>query len=299
MQAESTPGVGLRIVRLLGRAIPYGPRKRLSRYLRDRLALRTADVVFVSFAKSGRTWVRVMLSRLYQQRFALPESSFLEFDNFHRLDPKIPRVLFTHDGDSMKRPDQLTSDKSKYAGKKVVLLVRNPIDIAVSRHFHLRHRVVEKSRKAQGKMPLGEFLWCPVGSVPTIVAFLNDWDRARAVIPQLLVVRYEDFRAQPQQTLRRLAEFLEIGSTDAEIADAVSFASLENLRRREAENFFENVRLGAREEGNADSFKVRKGKVGGYRDYLSPEEAERLEAFVRSQLAPDFGYSELLAQAGS
>jgi hypothetical protein len=277
--------MGLRTAEWMSRALPYGPRKRVKRYVR-----KEADVVFVSFAKSGRTWVRVMLSRLYHLRYNLPESTLIEFDNLHRLDARVPRILFTHDGDSMKRPDQLQGDKSKYAGKKVVLLTRNPIDVGVSRHFHVRNRAKEARRKEQGKLPLDEFLWNPVGGIPTIVAFLNDWDRARKDIPQLINLRYEDFRAKPEETLGRLAEFLEIGSTAEEIADAVAFASMENLRKREEQNFFDNSRLGQREAGNEDSFKVRKGKVGGYRDYLSPEQATKVEQYVASQLAAGLGY---------
>ena len=41
----------------------YTARKRERR---DRRMLATADAVIVSFPKSGRTWVRAMLSRLFQ-----------------------------------------------------------------------------------------------------------------------------------------------------------------------------------------------------------------------------------------
>ncbi|MDX5336330.1 MAG: hypothetical protein LPK13_09605, partial [Marinobacter sp.] len=56
-----------------------------------------ADIAVVSFGKSGRTWVRVMISRLYQQIHGLPENALLGFDNFHNMDKSIPRVFFTHD----------------------------------------------------------------------------------------------------------------------------------------------------------------------------------------------------------
>ena len=283
---------GLKVLRPISVMLPYGLRKTLRRYVRDELALYEADAVFISFPKSGRTWVRVMLSRLYQLRYALPEQTLLEFDNLHRINAEIPRILFTHDGDSMKRPYQLNADKRKYAGKKVVLLVRNPIDVVVSRYFHLRHRSRDRHRRAYGRMPIEEFVWAPVGCLPTVVAFMNDWDRARCVMPDLLILRYEDFWAEPERTLGKLACFLEVDSSAHDIKDAVEFAALENLRQREAAGFFPTARLGPRQAGNPESFKVRKGKVGGYRDYFSPEHAARLEVFVRTQLAPGFGYSD-------
>ncbi len=59
--------------------------------------LELADIVFVSFGKSGRTWLRVMVSRLFQQMYGLPPHALIGFDNFHRMNNAIPRMFFTHD----------------------------------------------------------------------------------------------------------------------------------------------------------------------------------------------------------
>ena len=45
--------------------------------------------------------------------------------------------------------------------------------------------------------------------------------------------------------------------------------------------------------GNADdpsSFKVRRGKVGGWRDYVTDAQADALEAMVRERLNPVYRY---------
>ena len=55
------------------------------------------EYVFASYGKSGRTWMRVMLSRYYQQAYALPERILMGFDNFHKMNADIPRIFFTHD----------------------------------------------------------------------------------------------------------------------------------------------------------------------------------------------------------
>ncbi len=47
--------------------------------------LRKADIVFVSFGKSGRTWLRVMISHLFRVMYQLPENAILGFDNFHNF----------------------------------------------------------------------------------------------------------------------------------------------------------------------------------------------------------------------
>ena len=65
-------------------------RKRAQMYARS-------DVLILSRTKSGRTWLRVMLSHLFHQQYGIPERELVQFDNFHRLECRIPRVHFTHD----------------------------------------------------------------------------------------------------------------------------------------------------------------------------------------------------------
>ena len=77
--------------------------------------------------------------------------------------------------------------------------------------------------------------------------------------------------------------------TDAELADAVEFASIDNMRRMEVENAKKIGGQRSMKPGNADdpsSFKVRRGKVGGWRDYVTDDEAEALEKMVRERLNP-------------
>ena len=42
---------------------------------------------------------------------------------------------------------------------------------------------------------------------------------------------------------------------------------------------------------NPDSYKVRKAKVGGYRDYFNDEQVARIDAFVEKNLNSGFGYT--------
>ena len=79
---------------------PPAERLALERRLRGREEfhkLREADVVVVSFGKSGRTWLRVMLSRYYQLCYGLAQRHLIGFANLHEKNPAIPRILFTHD----------------------------------------------------------------------------------------------------------------------------------------------------------------------------------------------------------
>ena len=102
--------------------------------------LQRADIVVVSFGKSGRTWLRVMISHLFRVKHDLPENALLAFDNFHNLNRDIPKIFFTHDN----YIKDLTGDhdtKQAFYGKRVVFLARDPRDVAVSQFFQWKFRM--------------------------------------------------------------------------------------------------------------------------------------------------------------
>jgi hypothetical protein len=49
--------------------------------------------------------------------------------------------------------------------------------------------------------------------------------------------------------------------------------------------------LRLRNPDDPDTLKVRRGKVGGYRDYFTPEQAAHMEQLVRDRLSPTFNYA--------
>ncbi|MEZ5860804.1 MAG: hypothetical protein R3D28_17815 [Geminicoccaceae bacterium] len=56
-----------------------------------------ADVLVVSFTKSGRTWLRVLLSNYYSRRFGLSDKELIDGGNFHRQRADIPKIFFAPD----------------------------------------------------------------------------------------------------------------------------------------------------------------------------------------------------------
>src|SRR5687767_11783027 len=57
---------------------------------------RRTHLLMIAHPKSGTTWLRVMLSRLYQVRHGLPASLILTSDELARKNPAIPRVSATN-----------------------------------------------------------------------------------------------------------------------------------------------------------------------------------------------------------
>ena len=284
--------------------LPKGKKIALERRLRGRqenAKLQEADWALVSWGKSGRTWFRVMLSRFYQLHYGLETDYMLECDNFHALNPAAPKVLFSHNNyirDHYNHGDDL----AQYRGKKLVLLVRDPRDVAVSQYFQWSYRMRPR-KKALNAYPahgsevaIYDFVRNPDCGIPRIVAAFNAWARS---LPELgadvLVVRYEDLRRDPAEVLRQVVSFTGVDPDPAHIEAAKDYAAYENMKKREATS--EGMRgSGQRvkpgDESNPDSFKVRRGKVGGYRDYFTPKEVAVVDGLVEGKLDPVFGYNQ-------
>lgn len=283
-----------------GPLVPRRHRMRLERRMRgleELHKLGLADCVIVSFGKSGRTWLRVMLSRFYQLRHGLPENSLIGFVNFHLRDRRIPKLFFTHDNYLRELTGNLHS-KADFYGHRVILLVRNPCDVAVSQYFQWRYRMHPR-KKALNDYPAHEaevsvfdFVYGHEAGLKKVVQFLNGWSGELSRFDNLMVVRYEDIQAAPEASLRAVLRFIGHEPTDAELREAVSYASIENMRKLEQPKslFWGHNRLGATDKSNPDSHKVRRAKVGGYRDYFEDDQLQRIDELVRANLLPGFGY---------
>jgi hypothetical protein len=270
--------------------MPGATARRLADSWRDLDRLAKADVALVSFPKSGRTFVRVMLARLYQRQFGIDERALLPFAMLRRAPPEVPRLLLTHDGGAMRTPQAMRINREAYRGRKVAVLVRHPGDIIVSRYFHLKYRSNDPMRQRQGRLPLEDFIWIRKGGIPSIVKFLNNWAELARQRDGILLLRYEDFISDPEVTLQRLADFIGLNAHQAAIGDAVAFARFDNLKKLERESYFTSPKLGAGREGGDSSYKVRSGRSGGYRGQLGEEQQSRVEAYVAENLDPVFGY---------
>ena len=280
--------------------LPASKRVAIERRLRGKeeyRKLQSADWVLMSWGKSGRTWFRVMLSRFYQLKHDLPTRYLLEFDNLYNRNPAIPRVLFSHNNymrDYLKDWDTL----GHFKGKKVVLLVRDPRDVAVSQFFQWKYRMRPHKKllndypEHKAELSTYDFVIRPESGIPRIVDFFNGWAKALSGHEDILILRYEDMRKDPHAVMKQVFEFVGTPGTDEQIAQAVEFASMENMKKMEEKRVFwlSGARVKPGDKNNPDSFKVRRGKVGGYRDYFDDQQIEVIERLM-GKLDPVFGYT--------
>ncbi len=272
----------------------------VERWLRGReqfRKLRRADCVVVSFGKSGRTWLRVMLSRFYQVKHGLSERYLIGFDNLHYKNRAIPKIFFTHDN-YVKDYTGNADNKADYYGKKIILLVRNPADVAVSQYHQWLHRMRPKKKALNDYPAHGEevsifdFVAQREAGLPKVIGFMNGWAQEFPRLNDLLVVRYEDMKSRPEETLGKVVDFIGTPGTGEQIREAVAFASFENMKQMEQKRTFwlSGGRMVPRDRSNPNSFKVRRAKVGGYRDHFSDQENAQIDEAISAQLSPVFGY---------
>jgi len=88
----------------------------------------------------------------------------------------------------------------------------------------------------------------------------------------------EDLRLRTENTFQNLLRFIGLDQAAPEpVREAVAFASFEQMQHLEATGRFDSPVLKPQDPEEPESFKVRRGKVGGYLDYLSDADIAYLE----------------------
>jgi hypothetical protein len=289
---------------ILPRPLRVAARKRLLGNLEVDIA-RRSQLIIIAHPKSGNTWLKVMLTRLYSLRHGIAAEDFSRYPSLADRNPAIPRFAATNGWYSYERAigDRLQPEApdSDLKHKPVVLLARNPLDIAVSWYFQFTRRQSAHKQElinAELGQPVDRStidMWTFVRhseiGLPSLIEFLNYWETALGSLDRTLVTSYEALRADPAGVLKQITTLMGDDFSDAEIQEAVEFGAFDNLRKLESDGFFRSGGLTLRNAADPESFKVRRAKVGGYRDYFTPEQAAELEALVRERLSPGLGYN--------
>ena len=251
------------------------------------------DVIILSIPKSGRTWLRAFLCAYFCRRFGL---EFTLRPGRYDL-PGFPRVVFSHDlFEHRTKGDRWDRVRGKYLvprrelkRAKIILLARDPRDCFVSLYLQLTRRDPNAPVKLRQKTA-SEMLRDEKFGMRSIIRTMNHWLNEFSGRDNFTLVRYEALRASPEHFRDLLAVIGEPSPDANTFQEALEFSRFENMQKLEAAGAFDSNILHPGDVRDPESFKVRRGKVGGYREYLSADD-QQFAAGAMRELDRRFGYS--------
>lgn len=246
-----------------------------------RLAMRRSDAQFLrntmpqvecvlaSFPKSGRTWLRFALSCYLDHAAHLelrPDlaTTFRILPNLDRdplrglpgfayLDfPSVPLIAVTH------RP----FERELFQDRPIIFLTRDPRDVMVSAYFHAtRH-------KNRFRGSIHDFILDRYQGMPALLRYLDGWAGGLAGSRHHLVT-YEALSQNLAEALDAIIAFLGLARDHGAVTHAVHRSSFQAMRDIEQRAGIPGHHY---DRSDGESLRMRKGKAGGFQDYLSAGE---------------------------
>lgn len=232
------------------------------------------DAFLASFPKTGRTWVRYLLANYFNEAFALGQTvdlwSMFAFvpnegwDEERGLracrfwhDERVPIVVATH----------RAYNRLLFRSRPIIYLVRDPRDVMVSAYHHYTRHV----RRYSGSMQA--FIDAPQIGLAAFARHLNGWAANLPRHPHVCVP-YERLSADPAQVAGELLRFLGLQPEPVALTRALAAARFDAMRTLERTA---GIPGHSYDRTDRDSSRMRRGRVGGWADELSAEEAALIE----------------------
>ncbi len=259
--------------------------------------LRHADALLCSYPKCGRTWFRFMLGCYFHQLNHLEDSMSLSLmaqlvpavatrDKVLKKDQLVAKQIQRQD-DRIKTPlivathSAYSSHKKKliFSSKDIIFLVRNIYDVLVSQYFERVHRKGDEDT---------DDIWgyiCKRGLLEAYVSYLNGWAKNLALerhSKRCIVLTYESLKKNTEHELVRVLQLFNLEVIPDYVSRAVEMSSFENMQK---------LQLQAREQRGINDaqmhyagLRTRRGKIGGYRDYLNESSVRSIHDYCQNHL---------------
>jgi hypothetical protein len=232
-----------------------------------------AKVLVNGSPKSGTTWMLRLLSSI---------PGYNRVDNFRRV---VERYQTVKPGDVVHGHDVYTQELEAILITnhiKIVMMVRDPRDQLVSRMFHIKRSQNHAWHRAMQNMTNDEaLLLCIEGrkelpGMEIMIKLTQTWLEKGTF---LLCVRYEDLLANSFTKFKEVLSYLEISAGDDLIDAIVRHNRFERLTV--GRKVWRSGRKPGEEKSNSH---FRKGIVGDWKNYLTPEHIQKLKEVAGEQL---------------
>ncbi|KAK6787056.1 hypothetical protein RDI58_015581 [Solanum bulbocastanum] len=247
-----------------------------------------SDVLLASSMKTGSTWLKAICVSIMQDN-----KDLLVKDNPHFHVPTIeamnyftktpahdvytmpsPRLFHTH------LPYRVLPDSIKNSDYcKIIYIARHPKDTLIS----MWHFLNRNQKRLENPFPLEEAVESFCNGVhiygPFFEHVLEYWEESKKNPQKILFLKYEDLKIDPKKEVAKIALFLEKpfgNEQDLEIVlKKCSLERLKNLEVNKSGSVLVNV-------SNSSFF--RKGIVGDWKNYMTPEMREQIDKITNLKL---------------
>jgi len=224
------------------------------------------DVMLVGYPKSGNTWLDFLVACLLSPK--------VEDVNFISIE-KIVADIYFNDSFTLARmpaPRVLKSHEHyNHQYGKVVYIVRDPRDVAVSYYYH--HL---KLKTFNETYPLDYFVKKFISGgwddFSTWGKHVDGWLN-RQGDDDFLLLRYEDLKEKLEIVLGDIVRFINVPCDEHKVRHAIQWCSAENMRNMEYKNHSQHDSF---KESRKDIPFVREAKAPRS-DILSPESKSLIE----------------------
>lgn len=246
---------------------------------------------FVSFPKSGRTWIELMTAHAASALSGLDIREFLgkhPHTYSHQLSGQpLPYIAFSHGKDNFEICKAEGFPSEFYRDRRIVLLVRDPRDTIISNYYYQKwhHQLFDGT--------LTEFIHFPYqtatdkGSrygIAPIINYMNAWIENRALFKQIHIIQYEQMKKDTPSTLASYLAYVGFPMSQELLDEVIVYGHFDNMRKLEMSNELDWYGLGGADSDKG--LKTRKGKSGSYHDEFTPDDLVFVNEYIQQHLNP-------------
>lgn len=233
-----------------------------------------SQTYIISYPKSGRTWLRLMVGRYLTLKHGLSEDIMLDTDVVSVMSG-LPRTTFTHDHSAMLDKhawSSLSNDKTTYRDKRVILLGRDIKDTLVSAF----HQATKRINVFEGD--ISQFIRSQQFGAKKVLTFYQIWLKNKEIPKSFLYISYEDMHNDAESVLTKVLSFMGEKDIDKSILKSViKYGRFDNMKKIEQQGKINSSVLTPGNIADNNSFKARKGIVGGYINELSTADIDFID----------------------
>ena len=247
---------------------------------REKFVIRPDDVFIATYPKCGTTWMQQIVKLIanngvetgadcdvfvpWHELMSLEEIESMTSPRFFKS--HLPYSLMPGGGDPEKT-------KANY-----ICVIRNPKDAAISMYHHMK-KMIPSHLLSSWEVYFDKFIDgnVPHGSFHS--HFLGWWAHRDAA--NILILTFEQMKRDPRTAVTSVASFLGYSLTDEVIDKIVSDTAFDKMKNNKAANKESWDVL----SGDTTMKFMRKGVVGDWRNFFSPEQSARIDTLVADKLA--------------